>query len=116
MSDDSAPPIAEAPENVVLTPEEASAFTDHINRKAISPTDACPVCGSAANFVVREVYRLPVATTQVVVGGEYQPLLTTVCHGCGFVRLFNKIIVDQLIALEKRKAEGDIAPELDLGR
>lgn len=94
-------PTPIVPTSVKLTPEGVAAAIDHINRKAVSPNDACPVCGSPNNTVLEEIYQLSVASTIPMVGGQHQPLISTVCNSCGFVRFFNRIIVDWLIEAEK---------------
>lgn len=94
------PEVAPAPQRVVLSPVESVAIVDHINRKAVAKDDACPVCGSPANTVISDVYRLPVLTDSPAFGGAYQPIVTTVCNNCGFVRMFNRLVVERLIQNE----------------
>jgi hypothetical protein len=94
---------------IKLTDDERSETTDHINRKATNPDDACAVCGSPANYVVEDTYRLDVLTSIPVVASTFQPLVSTVCMNCGFVRLFNHNIVKNRIAEHKasQEEEGD---------
>lgn len=97
------------PLDVKLTHEQNIRIVEHINRKAVSPDDACVVCGSRVNHVVESTYA--VATIRMVpsVGGTYMPLIATVCHDCGFVRFFNKIIVDNLVELHSQETQGTLA-------
>lgn len=87
-------------EKVRLTPIEYAAITDHINRKAVAPNDECPVCGSRNNSVLADIYRLDVLVQGLVVRGEHQPIIATACNNCGFIRMFNRLVVDRLIAAE----------------
>lgn len=91
---------AQTVESVKLTPIEMAAITDHINRKAVAPNDACPVCGSPNNVVLDDVYRLSVLLQGLAIGGEHQPIVTTVCNNCGFVRLFNRLVIDRVVQAE----------------
>ena len=94
-------PATVVPTNVKLTAEEAESISDHINRKAASPNDACPVCGSPNNSVLEHVYQVSPRTTVTILGGAHQPLVATACFNCGFVRFFNRLIVDAIIKAEK---------------
>ena len=86
-----------------LTPEYANEVTDHINRKATSPDDACPVCGHWYNMVTPTPYRVTALPTEDAFGsGQIMPVLATVCHNCGFVRFFSRFIVDG--AIERHKS------------
>ena len=80
-----------------LTPDEAMAVSDHINRKAVTANDACPVCASPLNSVLEDVYKVDVIAMGSLFSPLSQPLLSTVCLNCGFVRFFNRLIVDNLI-------------------
>jgi hypothetical protein len=89
------------PSGIKLTPEQILTVVDLINRKAMSPNDACPVCGSPKNVVLDDVYRVSVSSETLSVGGQFQPLISTVCGNCGFVRFFNRIVVDSIIEAER---------------
>jgi len=101
MTDDAEPP-SEQPQSsdVELTAEEASKYVDFINRKAISPTDGCPVCGSPQNFVVEYAYKVETIKEPFVMGGSAMPLFVTICYNCSFVRLFNRNMADAIIEAE----------------
>jgi hypothetical protein len=94
------------PTYITLSDEEATDVIDHINRKAVAKDDGCQVCGSPQNSVTVNVYRVDASTKPTaIVGGTYQPLYSTVCYNCGFVRFFNQNVVRGIIAREK-PAEG----------
>lgn len=61
--------------------------------------------------VTIHVYRTDVLTNPMMVGGEHQPPLTTVCNNCGFVRLFSQLVVNRLI--QEHKVSLTAEPELD---
>ncbi|WP_288485812.1 hypothetical protein [uncultured Novosphingobium sp.] len=94
------------PSEIKLTDNERSEITDHINLKAVQPDDACVVCGSPANYVVEDTYRLDVLTSAPVLASTFQPLVSTVCMNCGFVRLFNHNIVKNRIS-EHKASQGE---------
>lgn len=86
-----------------LEPSYVSAVVEHINKKAISPDDACQVCGSRLNTVSNSPFKLLVKETEGAFdSGREMPLLATTCHNCGYTRLFNRILVDHLIEAERR--------------
>lgn len=104
-----AAPVEAAPADasVALTAEEATDVTDHINRMAVAPNDACPVCGSSQNFVAPTLYRVEAHREAPAAQIQYQPLYSTVCLNCGFVRFFNQYVVKERIAEQKApKPEG----------
>lgn len=115
MSDNEIEKAIGEPDEIRLTEAEQAAVTDHVNRKAVSPNDACPVCGSPANAVIHSVFRLPTLTSQPVVGGMYQPVLSTACANCGFIRLFNKLIVDRQIEIYEASSKVDSGAGSDSG-
>ena len=96
---------------VKLSLEEAAAVSDHINRKAVSPNDACPVCASPLNSVLEDVYKVDVIPLASPLSPLSQPLLSTVCVSCGFVRFFNRLIVDRLIQEYNAALESPPPPE-----
>ena len=51
-----APPEPSTPRQVLLDDAYLTKLTDFINRKAVSPIDACPVCGDRLNFVNEHVF------------------------------------------------------------
>lgn len=101
---------AESPQEAVvdarikLSPTEVSEIIDHINRKAVNSDDSCPVCGDPNNFVTEYVSRVDIGTDPFTIGGSHQPVYTTICQSCGFVRLFNKLVVDHLIREHNKSA------------
>lgn len=105
--DDSTPEEPKPPLQDKLTAAERSEVTDHINRKAAHPQDACPVCASPRNFVLEDIYRTDVVAANPVTTTAYQPLTATLCLNCGFVRFFNLNLVRKLIEEEREKAGGD---------
>jgi hypothetical protein len=111
MSEEAIPPVPPPPESVKLTTDEVGDIIDHINRKAISPIDACPVCGDPNNEVVSDLYRLDVLYPGPMIGGSHQPLISTVCNNCGFVRVFNRLVVERRLQAEKAVNQTDAPPE-----
>lgn len=109
--EDNAPEPEEAPEpnpERRLRPHERTALTEFINRKASDTADPCPVCGSGFNIVVENFYRVDVMTDPVMIAPSFQPLVSTVCHNCGYVRFFNHNIVNTLMERERAASgEGD---------
>lgn len=105
-TDESTSEQENSPPQDKLTAIERSEVTDHINRKAAHPQDACPVCGSPRNFVLEDIYRTDVVASHPVNTAAYQPLTATLCMNCGFVRFFNLHIVRMLIKEERERAEG----------
>ena len=97
-----------------IDPAFASKVTDHINRLAVAPNDACAVCGHPHNMVASTYYRLTAQPDEeVVASNTVMPLVATACYNCGFVRLFSEILVRQMIeACEKTEASR--APSLAL--
>ena len=93
--------------DVVLTPDEASKYTDFINRKAADPTDPCPLCHSPLNYVSEYVFRVETIKEPAALGGRAMPLFLTVCGNCSFVRFFNRLTADAII-----HAEAKASPEL----
>lgn len=73
-----------------LTEDEVSKAIAWINEKATSPIDACPVCGSRHNTVLNAMGRLGFSD---VSSPGTMPLVVTLCYTCGFVRLFNAILL-----------------------
>lgn len=100
------PEDAQVVEEMRLTSEQLTDVVDFINAKAVIQNDGCPVCGSPVNFVVEDIYRVAVRTQPVSIAGRYQPLISTVCSNCGFVRFFNQITM--LSRIEQEKAATDI--------
>lgn len=115
MTDDNRKPetIAPPPQaaTVKLTLEELTAVTDHVNRKAVSPNDACLVCASPLNSVLDDVYKVDVIPVGSPFSPTAQPLLSTVCLNCGFIRFFNRLVVDKLI--QEYSASLNVAPLLE---
>lgn len=91
---------------VKLTPEERSAVTTHINQKAKDPQDSCPVCGDPNNIVLEDCYAVPVQTNVAGFGGHFQPLASTVCGNCGYVRFFNLLVVRKILSGEEVMESG----------
>ena len=84
----------------------AGEVTDHINRQSIAPDDACPVCGHWYNMVTFTPYQITaLPQSEAVSSGEVMPVLATVCHNCGFVRLFNRAVVDAAIERHEKGEE-----------
>lgn len=106
------PPIP-VPEitDVKLPLSEANKITEFINGKAVVPNDACPVCGSPNNLVNEYVWKVETQKVGPTLGGRFQPLVSTTCNNCGYVRFFNKIIMDwamqQADAVEGEVQNGD---------
>ena len=92
-----------------LTAEENSAVTDHINRKAAHPQDACSVCGSPLNLVAPSAYRLTVQADAEGRTNSMMPVYVTACLNCGYIRMFSERIVQQHI----EDAAAAAAPEAD---
>lgn len=85
-----------------LGQEHSNKVVDFINRKAVSPNDACPVCGSPKNTVAHTAYKIEAQPAEgVPFSGVQMPLFATVCFDCGFVRLFSELIVNHLIKQEE---------------
>lgn len=81
----------------------ARAVVDHINKKAVSPNDACQVCGSHVTIVSDMPFKILVKEKEGAVdSGREMPLLATVCNNCGHARFFNRIIVDHLIEADRQ--------------
>lgn len=95
-ADEKAPPVPEVTD-VKLSADESDKITDFINQKALAPKDECPVCGSPQNYVNEYVWRVDTQKTEDALGGRFQPLVSTTCHNCGYVRFFNKIVVEFLM-------------------
>ena len=92
------------------------AVVQHINRKAVAPNDACPVCGSPLNMVADLGFKIAAKEAHgAVEGGREMPLLATVCRDCGFTRFFNRIVVEALLAQKATDVQAppasDKAPE-----
>jgi len=82
--------------------EHSNKVVEFINRKAVSPNDACPVCGSPKNTVAHTAYKIEAQPAEgVPFSGVQMPLFATVCFDCGFVRLFSEMIVNHLIEQEE---------------
>jgi predicted nucleic-acid-binding Zn-ribbon protein len=94
-----------------LTAAEANKITAFINNKAIVPKDGCPVCGSPKNFVNEHIWKMETQKLEPTFGGTFQPLVATTCHNCGYVRFFNKIIMEWIMqqagAVEGEAENGD---------
>jgi hypothetical protein len=76
----------------------ARKVIDHINEKSVAPNDECPVCGSPDNTVMSEPYQLSIRAKEgAIASGRFMPVITTVCRNCGFVRMFNEIVLRHLI-------------------
>lgn len=73
-----------------LTDEEIDKAIDWINRHATSPTDACSVCGSPHNSVLSGLARLDFRNVEPP---GTMPLVVALCYNCGFVRVFNAILL-----------------------
>jgi hypothetical protein len=106
QNEELAEPAVPSPTDVVLTPDEMSDVTDHINRLAVAANDACPVCGSPHNLVAPNVYRMEVHREGPSAAIQYQPLYSTVCYNCGFVRFFNQNIVKLKISAHEAPEAG----------
>ena len=91
--------------DVKLSIEEANLLTEFINSKASSANDECSVCGSPKNFVSEYVWKMETQKTEAAFGGRFQPLVATSCHNCGYVRFFNRNIVDWIIQQPVNDAE-----------
>ena len=107
---DSPSPVPEITD-VKLSLSEANKITEFINEKAVVPNDTCPVCGSPRNLVNEYVWKVETQKVGATLGGRFQPLISTTCHNCGYVRFFNKIIMDfvmqQAGAVEGEAESGD---------
>lgn len=87
-SDPPKPKVAE------LSEEFRNEVTQHINRKAVSPNDACPVCGSHFNVVDENVLQVPTRMVpDTIFSSSFVPVVTTVCLNCGFVRMFSENVI-----------------------
>lgn len=102
-------PVEPRIEAHTLSQEQNSRIVRYINEKAASENDACPVCDSPVNTVLQFVFVIDAeATSGSLASGRHMPLYTTMCHDCGYVRFFNKILVDQQIrSAEKAAADAD---------
>lgn len=74
-----------------LTDEEIDKAIRWINAHATSPNDACPVCGSPHNAVLSGLARLDFRNVE---RPGTMPLVVALCYNCGFVRLFNAIVLE----------------------
>lgn len=85
-------------EQELLSQEYSERITEFINERAVAPNDECPVCGHFFNIVAPTPYTLTVQEAEgAVSSGREMPMLATVCHNCGFVRLFSRRIVDRYL-------------------
>lgn len=111
MSDEVAEGAADLPspfkiEPDTLDPAYVTEIVDHINRMAIAPDDACPVCGDRMNTVSSVGFKLAVKEAKGASdSGREMPLVATLCHHCGFTRFFNRNILDQLLAKHRQEPE-----------
>jgi hypothetical protein len=88
-----------------LTDDLRNEITHFINQKAVSPTDACPVCGHHFNLVGEDSYQVQVRMEpDTVFSTSFMPLFTTVCFNCGFVRFFSENIVREKMS----EAQGEL--------
>lgn len=78
-----------------LGKDKGQRVVNFINDRAIED-DPCPVCGSTANSVNDTEYSLLVQgkDDNPIASGGQMPLFATICHNCGFVRLFSKFQVE----------------------
>lgn len=106
MGDDDTKAEPEAPEEPieekhlfeVIDEKYGTKVIDHINQKAVLPKDACLVCGSPNNQVQGMVFKVdsePIAGHAF--GAHRMPLFSTICFNCGFVRFFNRFVVDKIL-------------------
>ena len=79
-----------------LEVQDLVRYTEFINLKSTQPNDGCLVCGSINSVVVQTVYRLDVMMEPPVFDPSHMPIVAVVCRDCGFTRLFNRIIVDNI--------------------
>jgi hypothetical protein len=101
------------PKGDALSDEELLRANDWINEKAVSPTDACPVCGSPKNSVFPALTQVRVAD---VPSPGLLPMVMTICRNCGFVRFFSAVVMGLMEgnwpnkdSLRAEEAEGDDA-------
>lgn len=96
------------PKEIEVSMEEGAAVTQHINTvSGGAENDKCSVCGSNQNNVERFVFQIPIGYYEPVLGiGRHAPAYITTCHNCGYIRFFNKIVVDQIIA-DSSKSENE---------
>lgn len=97
-------PILRLPELKVEAKQPDHNFgrrvSDLINEKAVSPNDACPVCGSPNNTVTPDEYSVSVTASEgAVSSGRAMPVMATVCTNCGFVRFFSAIMLRELLGI-----------------
>lgn len=93
----------------VLTTDETNRYVDFLNRKALSPTDACPVCGHHLNLVNEYVFNIPTLGAPAPLGRRSMPVFATVCYNCSYVRFFSRLVADAVM-----EAEAAESPELPL--
>jgi predicted nucleic-acid-binding Zn-ribbon protein len=86
-------PVPESTD-IKLSVEEANHITDFINSKAAAPHDECTVCGSPLNFVSEYVWKMETQKVGPTLGGRFQSLIATSCHNCGYVRFFNRNLIE----------------------
>lgn len=107
MSDDETPPAIE-PKARLLGLHLTNQVTEHINQKATSPTDNCPVCSSPENIVGPTVYSLTTLPAEGTPFTDQQmPLFATVCMNCGFVRLFSELVLQRFLQAEPANNQTD---------
>ena len=89
-----------------LDPAYVTEIVEHINRMAIAPDDACPVCGDRMNIVSSVSFKMAVKEAKGAPdSGREMPLVVTICHNCGFTRFFNRNILDILLAKHRQEPE-----------
>jgi predicted nucleic-acid-binding Zn-ribbon protein len=87
----------------VLDTKRRQKVTEHINEKALSDDDGCPVCGSSRSVVAESEYSVPVNSNSnaYILSGQHMPAYATICANCGYVRFFSKRVVDRITGLEE---------------
>lgn len=89
-----------------LTQEQNNRIVRYINERAASENDECPVCQSPVNTVTPLTFVMDVEPIDgALASGRNMPLYVTMCHNCGFTRLFNRLLVDRHIREEDLAAE-----------
>lgn len=108
MSDRDPDEMERKRQRIKLVPLETQiSVTQKINEKAGGQEeDCCPVCNTAKSFVVDAEHWVPLGQNEPTIGiGAYAPAYMVVCTNCGYMRLFNKAIMDKLIAEEPTSEE-----------
>ena len=108
-----AEPAEEKPLFELIDDDYGTKIIAHINSKAVLPNDACAVCGSPNNRVQPLVFKVdsePIPDH--VFGAHRMPLFSTICFNCGFVRFFNRFVVDKILNGEPLPVySGDVGGE-----